>query len=559
MLQGNITYNSYTITGDGYTFLTGGENPTYTASTFIHEVAHLLYSCPHVMGANNVMGNRFFIQTAGWGMMMPWWVTFFTANAWERWLLAWTETVSASGQTADITADAGNEFTFTVRDFVTTGDALRIKLPGIADNYLWVENHQKINRFDYKPWAGSNGYSSDGELLPDVSTGLYCYVENVAASRNNFPQFSMDRWNGIRVLNAQGNFDYTRSSIPLINPNYYYGNVLFTYGRASENPISGLNPLFAWIDDYPKIEKVNGVFICYPGSEDGVISFTENHFNSTRGEFYSMVREANGTNTNMLYGNTMGVNSEATSLFNRRPEAFTVGDEIGLSGIVPALNSPLYSTTTHKQTPYILNGLSLTVNSYNASTKAYTVTVKYNDFEFRRNIRWCGDIILPTGVPLVLKPSVELLLDKSGTPNRRTQTSAGDFVNPTILTFKPGATFTMESQSVLRVSRGSTLTLETGSKLSIGEGALLIIEAGSTLYLENCAEIEALSSGQIVAKEGAILKIAPNTILNLHEGQAALSIAPGVIIPNGFVNPLAVVPPAYHIAKGKNTTWAGGN
>ena len=94
--------------------------------------------------------------------------SFQTANAWDRDRMGWKpagkkHTISALN--AEGSEVLGNiapgshelfEQEYVLRDWVTTGDALRIKLPGIPENeyqqYIWIENHQGYqnngSRFD---------------------------------------------------------------------------------------------------------------------------------------------------------------------------------------------------------------------------------------------------------------------------------------------------------------------------------------------------------------------------------------------------------------------------
>lgn len=89
---------------------------------FTHEFAHNAYGSPHVCGANNSNADGlYFYQNMGWGFMSTQLPMFSTANAWDRWFLGW-----ADNTTKTITTNHVD----TLYDFMTTGDAIRIPIPG---------------------------------------------------------------------------------------------------------------------------------------------------------------------------------------------------------------------------------------------------------------------------------------------------------------------------------------------------------------------------------------------------------------------------------------------
>ena len=182
---------------------------------FQHEFAHTLYDSPHYFMANSVTG-QYFDATEGPGMM-AYFKTHHAANAWERWYNGWIElqtgTTHANSDIqgpASLTATNGE---FTLRDYVTTGDAVRIKIPNTTPaQYLWLENHQHSSVFDERLRYTENT-QTPSQPLRSAPSGILAMVENMAGSRNdmvmNYPGFDDEvNCNGLRVLSAQGNFDY---------------------------------------------------------------------------------------------------------------------------------------------------------------------------------------------------------------------------------------------------------------------------------------------------------------------------------------------------------------
>ena len=224
---------------------------------FIHETAHTAYDCPHYATANNVTGICFYGQVAGWGAMKladaqgntP----FMTDNAWERWYIGWmpdTATIRANNQRSDIQY---SELTpqghyFTLRDFATTGDALRIEIPvsenrvfgGGKSQRLWLENRQgKSSLYDRRRWVDVEITNTDGSKFYDTvkpaAKGIYAYVEDITSSRNEVNVFQKGA-NAIKYLHKQGNYDYTVNGI---HSETYWGNTIYNFREGAANPYSG--------------------------------------------------------------------------------------------------------------------------------------------------------------------------------------------------------------------------------------------------------------------------------------------------------------------------------
>ena len=110
----DINYNdSITFDGSGYTHCKGTSD---IYGLFIHEVAHSVFYCPHYANANGIVGNYFYNQLGGWGMMNTGGVPFGCANGWERWYLGWIE-LNANLVNSDVKSSldlpANGEFTLT--------------------------------------------------------------------------------------------------------------------------------------------------------------------------------------------------------------------------------------------------------------------------------------------------------------------------------------------------------------------------------------------------------------------------------------------------------------
>jgi len=503
-----INYNGYTFDGAGFTMPSGSDMPTGKLPLFVHELAHVLYSCPHQSGVNGTIGNHFSVPSTGWGMMTNTIKINFTANAWERWLLGWIDLTAGADNTDIQTAVdlAPTNGIYTLGDFVRTGDVIRIKIPNSTDQFLWLENHQGLSIFDVKPWEG-NDLSPNGELIPPMSKGLYMYKEAIHADRNNVSTgmvYDLNKVNGIKLLNANGNFDYQRSQFAIKDPSWYWNNAVYNFKRAGENQIEGTSNYQNYIDDYPSLDT--------SGALNDAITYSGN-FNGGQSESRPIIRENNGINNVMTYAHIGGVNTEATTQLGRRTDVFITSDEVSLSGIVPAFNYPYYNFGTAQKGTYVINGLSVKVLSENAATGEVTVQVRFDDYEVRNNKRWSGYLSLPPNpngsslYALNINSGATLGITKAGSANRHTLNvlnTPNDFINNTVFTCETGAYIHLEQNANIGIGGNSKFILKSGSKIELEAGAELLIHRGE-LIIEDGAEIILHNGAKITIDEDGIL------------------------------------------------------
>lgn len=420
---------------------------------FKHEFAHNLYGCPHYNCANGTVGNKLYGQL-GWGLMTNVLPYFLTANGWERWWLGWLEpqTVSFNGA-------------YTLRDMVTGYDALRLQIPGTQD-WLWIENHQKLSYWDNKHFYKEHC---------DIASGIYMYViADVGADRNkgNLSPFNPAHCNLLKIMNGQGQCDF-----------YLDGDSVEERGikkpvwkRGANNPISGMSDL---------------QYIRWDFNGDGKIEIRQNHGNTDpkAGEMIEIWAADEGTFPHKLKMNFTG----------DEQDAFDLGDEVGLSGIVPVLNYPIYDLPNQTLAPYLLNGISIRIRERKADG-TYLLDIRFDDYEIRKNQRWCGNLEIPakSGTQITnwtVKKDAFLHLDLSGTAVRGskhplTQT----FANPTRLVVK--------SNNAITVEKGAKLIIDHYSLLELSDNAQIFVEKGGEILVRNTAE----------------LKLNPKTMLNVKKG-----------------------------------------
>lgn len=479
---GNIEVpkTEYKIT-HGHTGIASFSDAEHNWEYFRHEFSHNLFDAPHYLGANSTDGTRYYTQK-GWGFMAAWHAPFYTCNAWESWWLGWT-------QAQEITQGG----IFTLKDFATQRDAMRIRIPGTND-YLWLENHQKID-----PWDKKIFFSDPVSRQPSSAKGVYAYVVAEAGSdRSRVPlnPFNPDHANLIKVYNAEGNFDYLLTGAKL-STGFFDADV---FRKANSNPISGQN-------DFQ--------FIRLDYNNDNRIEIGFAHGNGDMGgrEQKDVWAEESNSIKKLTLANTGDEN-----------DAFLTGTEISISGIVPPLNYPSYNKATQRLNPYFINGISIKIGEKNAEG-SYTLSVNMNDWTLKGSKRWCGNLLLATpenkamDYTLNLASNAQLDLDLSGTSDRETpHPTTESFANPTLLRVTGNNQILLQPGSQMHINAMSTLELSERSQLIISEGATLTIAFQGSLRVIEQASILVQRGGTLVIESDATLFMETPEQLRLLNG-----------------------------------------
>ena len=164
----------------------------------IHEFAHYL------LGGNEMHNGSGF-----WAMLSGYEVRSFMINSYERYRLGWCNLFTIKHITQTI-------INATLPDFITTGIAYRIEINADSNQYFYIENHQRISRWD------------ECSVNDSSETGLYVLRQDKA----NSPDGMSARW--IQMIPAEGRFDW--SVHEWAYPNYYpSGLPVFEKGNADRN------------------------------------------------------------------------------------------------------------------------------------------------------------------------------------------------------------------------------------------------------------------------------------------------------------------------------------
>lgn len=519
----------------------GGYNIT------LYEYMHGIFGGNHWHSGGGAGNHTFLALPLNYGLTAQSGRTMNSASSWDRWMMDYKHPkkkflISAinasSGQETDTELinlkDHPEGGTFILRDFVTTGDAIRIKFPfidyekdGIKNQYLWLENRTMKSRFEKYTEEDCSDYGGHRYGTP----GVYAYIQvgkDVKEGESNiyssYP-FSLPNALGSFILpfTAEGNFDFCYRYDLEQEPEHICGNWLnrnvpIDKSCSKPNPFTGFSDVFQVIDN----------------NEDGVLYNSEIK-TSGLSEVVSLASQCNQElkegnvchNYNCsgdwedAFGFATGKTKISISSNPASVPAYTFVSGAGYGS--PNKNKP----AAFENRTIWLNGLSIEIlkisNQKKYGTGAVKVKIRWDDYNITEDVRWCGNIALsphhkspdainPQKVSLNLKQLKTIHLDKGQSPTHYIATGkdslSGDFIftKPTVFTCLSGAWFFLEESSTLLIDNGSILKLEKGSRLEadknarikLTNGSKLIIEKGAEFLTDSTAIIEIDDSSEII-------------------------------------------------------------
>ncbi len=490
------------VSNSGFTMITGYCDPMVL---FPHEIGHELYNAPHYNGGNGAIGDYFYMPTAGWGMM-NFDHGYTSALGWERYVLDWSPQIKASGVPSDI--DDLSDLTptngiYTLRDFITTSDAIRIRVPaGEKYQYLWLENHQGISTFD----GSIHRNDFCGEPIEEYKKGLVAYVEEYSHVKDTDYIDLTFRDNAIRWLSHNGNEDITYEGTPIYpfcicNSLTEQRNKTYPMQVGESNPISGQNL---------------NEFICNDYDESGQIDYFD---------YFWAVKVGNEEPT--------------AKWINGAGMQFHEGDKVGIATNPTVKNMPEYNKNTCKMGDYYLNGISFEVLSENADG-SITVKIRLDDVAVDRDVRWTAASIALTDITgdslpdVDVMPNITLAIDRSGTPNRHMNpanphpagSSVTNFVTPTLFTCRNGSYFKQEPYSRVDVKVSSSLVIDSGAVYEVGDHAVLNVTGKSTLHVKRGATLRVCGAGHVEIGDRAYICIEDGANIHLVDTLSAVNLMP---------------------------------
>jgi hypothetical protein len=463
-----------------------------------HEFNHLLLGGNnfHSGGGNAAQFNSFFLPLqGGHSMMGASGSALLTCSAWDRDRLGWAPSdaryrinarnVEGAAVNGDLDPMAGDTGIFVLRDMVTTGDALRIRLPFIPDNcyqqWIWLENHQghavNVSPTDRFHWQ-------DQSCVEPMRPGLFAYLQVDRDKRHGGDVFG-GYADYLRPLPANGLFDL-RLLGDTVGACPFGGHKTIAYSLDADraNPFTGNHEL-----ELPLVDR-NG---------DGKLQRAE-HF--------------------VPYVRVEGQVHRPIAPFYGRPEHAFLQDGkrvLGLSTNPSTANQlTLVSSGTRTQhggkAPDVratyLNGIRVELLPGGQGSQL-RIHVRNDDTVIDHDVRWCSDsIVLPPlrgrdGRSLTVQNGATLLLDRSLTPTRldKPEKANGETY------FAPATRFTLQPGAHLHVREGSTLSLEKGTEVHVLPGAHLQVEDRALLRMDRDCRIIVHGDARVSAKAKTLRKL----------------------------------------------------
>jgi len=485
--SGQGGFNTMQCVGDGNFF----SNPTNIVT---HEISHGLFGLNnfHTSGGNHrgTGGAMPFLNLqCGYGLMGAANSGLVCCNGYERWRMHWkhpqsVDYISArdSSNTVSVVSDVmredGNR-TFLLRDFITHGDAVRIKLPykdseTSSNQYIWLENHRigTNGKLDFLQYSNMDDYS----CRPAGSAGIYAYYQvgrDILEGSNNAVWDTCHRDN-LKIIPADGFYDFEK-----VDDSYYLACVAgqnrdYTLIRGSANPFCGAQ---------------DQEWHLFPAAEDTIL-YTDREFAMWR-------KSVNGQNDDSL------------PFIGDNHDAFSSYTHINMGTNPSTCNVRTFHSTNYKPDTIIaarcpeknvrntyLTGLGIEMAPV-GNAGDMLVRIRWDDYDITDNPRWTGSIILRDTAILTNGHTITLAQNRTVAQATR-HPETGLFAERTTMTCTEGSLFRQEAGSCVSLTESSSLVLDSSSRYEMTGGAQLSVNAGCTLSVSRGADLRILDSSAIV-------------------------------------------------------------
>ena len=510
---------------------------------FVHEIAHSFFGLNtfHTSGGNHRGSSEpmpFLSIQGGHGLMGNARSGLVSCNGYERWRMHWQHPSNSSSGSwitartvllnnpinSDIQKSDGSK-SYILRDFVTYGDAIRIKLPykdsdNSSNQYIWIENHQgsSNDKLDYLQFANTNE-----TCRPQDADGVYMYYQVGRDILSGNDVYNSNERDNLRMIPAEGYWNYTVNDYPLgYNMSCVSGANHYWYtSRDSANPFCGNHDM------------------------ETHFSIPENSNNITLAMEYSMWRKTIGNNdidSLVANGDTRDAfKTHRTINMGTNPSTCNTKAFYNSNDYPYTLNSTLNPKCQEKnnRTTY-LTGLGIEVIPQSNGTAR--INVRWDDYDIRNDACWTGRIVLKEIARL--NTGYKIILQQNRTPSQVTRDAvSGYFAPTTTMICESGSNFVQQYASEVRLTEKSSLVLECGSRYEVGNGASLIVDstaslvlnAGDSLIVKGGGYVLVKNCGNLIYNGGTIFLQDASSVLeiagNLHIGDNATFTTSG----NGYV------------------------
>lgn len=480
-------------------------NPT---SILVHEMSHSLFGGNdfHTSGGNHRgygCPMSFPCIQYGYGLMGAAGSGLVGCNGYERWRMHWKHpeacTFIAARNMSDaqsIPSDISMEdgaVSFLLRDFVTYGDVVRIRLPykdaeSSSNQYIWLENHK----------VGVNGkldflqYSNEFDCRPTGVPGIYAYYQvgrDVLEGDASEVRDQYDRDN-LRIIPAEGYFDYEKR-------NNQYNLSCVSYG----------------VHDYELVRVQSNPFC---GAQDQQMHLfpTEGQDSLTKANEQVVWRVIkDGRNIDSLC--SLGDNRDAFSHYTH----LNMGTNPSTCNAITChsknddQNSIIHAEKSLKDTrTTYLTGLGIELIP--AGDLNVIVKVRWDDYDIVNDARWTGNIALKDTARLCKGKTITLAQNRTVTQVTR-DVQTGLFATATTLTCEPGSYFQLDTNASVVITEGSTLNVMRGGSLVLKSGATIVVDTTGTLVLEDTARLE--KDARILVRPGGTLIVDGGTLTSASD------------------------------------------
>lgn len=532
-----------------------------------HEYAHMLLGNNnfHTCGggwAGDLSYNYWIPQTGGWALLGLYGSSLMCWNAWDRYRLGWNGT----GNTYDISARDSDGITevngdldsnngngiYVLRDFVTTGDALRIKLPYIDEEqeypeWIWLENHQGTdnNDIEFDQWQ-----YQDYDCVQDFQPGLMAYIQINSNTRESTCQDAVYNQYAdyLNPLTANGFWD-RRFTTDSVNNECVSNARVRPFILFDENPLTGCGDQNYYAID---LDDNDSLYSDYKKKRYDQIS----NWTKKDGGLY---------NKNLFQ---LGHSSHSFNL-NGNPK-IGIGTNPSSAPIINMVGQKTQCDTAKNLRKTYINGISIEMLEQNTTNGNIKVKVRFDDVDIDRDVRWCSDSIVlnniptSTGYSLNVKNGNSILLDQGLNATRMTNPIMFNgqkiFASPTTFIVQPDVKIHLEENANIILDNSSKMHLKERSSCVIDDQGTLEVKTGTILQLDDCASLVINGTGKLIVERGAELRISPTAILAFQNGLQNMFLESGVIIPNGYANPSNLITNTITNAViTSNTTWSGLN
>ncbi len=478
----------------------------------------------HTAGGRGL--HTFMFTPHSYGLTGQYFATMQAPCAWDRWMMNWknpdkkmlisaTDTSGKEINTETISInDNPDGGLFVLRDFMTYGDAIRIKLPHInweksgdvKNQYLWLENRRMNTNLDQ--WYTEECADNNNGAYPNGTPGMYAYIQvgkDLKSGGNEIYSTNPPEANALASFlfpfSAEGNFDFFYCWNNIQDGDYglcgNWGNenIPVNKKKSAPNPFTGFSDLYDYVDSNNDGLLYSGDDV-QPGLSDQIGDSIYHNYNQS-GDWQDAFCKATSNTMLSISTNpapvpvyTLSANYETKSIYLKKgaPESYE--------------NRTIW-----------LNGLSVEILKENIFGHGeILLKIRWNNYDVSNDVRWCGNIVLSPndfdlGKPsLILKKGKKITIDRGLSPQiskpiEKDASGRWIYTDTTTFTALDGAYIKMEQNAKIEIDNLSKFILKKGSKFEMGKKSKLIIYGNSSFIIEEGAVIVKNKKSRIIFKK----------------------------------------------------------